>query len=162
MNGEVLVDTNVLVYAYDRSEPEKQRRAWEILKDLATLGNGVLSTQTLAEFFVAVTRKLPLPLSAAEAYRHLENYLQSWLVVDVTGMTVLEAARGVRDYQMNYWDAQVWATARLNQIPIVLSEDFQDGIVIEGVRFVNPFVEGFHVAEVADGRIRAASKIDQG
>jgi predicted nucleic acid-binding protein len=56
---------------------------------------------------------------------------------------VLEAVRGVRDHQLAYWDAQIWATARLNQVPLVLSEDFSNGAVIEGVRFVNPFASDF-------------------
>ncbi len=147
MSGRVLVDTNVLVYAYDRSEPEKQRRALEVLDRLAVTGMGVISTQVLAEFFVAVTRKITVPLSVAEAYERLENYLQAWDVVEVTGLVVLEAARGVRDYRFNFWDAQIWATARLNQIPVVFSEDFNPGQVTEGVRFVNPFAEDFHLAE---------------
>ena len=58
MNGNIFVDTNILVYAYDRSEPEKQGRAVEVLDRLATRGAGVISTQVLAEFFVTVTRKL--------------------------------------------------------------------------------------------------------
>ncbi len=97
----------------------------------------------LAEFFVAVTRKIAAPLSVEEAYDRIKNYLQSWTVLDVTGMIVLEAARGVRDHQFNFWDAQIWATARLNQIPVVFSEDFNVGQVTEGVRFVNPFAEDF-------------------
>lgn len=145
MNDKVFVDTNVLVYAYDRSEPEKQRRALEVLDRLAVTGAGVISTQVLAEFFVALTRKIPAPLSAVEAHERIKNYLQSWAVIDLTGMIVLEAARGVRDHQFNFWDAQIWATARLNQIPAVFSEDFNDGAVIEGVRFVNPFAEGFDI-----------------
>ena len=139
MSDRVLVDTNVLVYAYDRSEPEKQRRALEVLDHLAVSGAGVISTQVLAEFFVAITRKIPAPLSVAEAYDRVKNYLQSWTVLDVTGMIVLEAARGVRDHQFNFWDAQIWAAARLNQIPVVFSEDFNVGQVTEGVHFVNPF-----------------------
>lgn len=57
----------------------------------------------------------------------------------ITDLIVLEAARGVRDHATSFWDAQVWATAKLNQIPVVLSEDFASGSVIEGVRFENPF-----------------------
>ena len=145
MNGSIFVDTNVLVYAYDRSEPEKQGRALEVLDRLATRGAGVISTQVLAEFFVAVTRKLAAPLSVSEGYERLENYLQAWTVLDLTGMIVLEAARGVRDYQFSFWDAQIWAAARLNQIPVVLSEDFSAGRVIEGVRFIDPFAEDFQI-----------------
>jgi len=147
MSDRVFVDTNVLVYAYDRSEPEKQRRALEVLDRLTIRGAGVISTQVLAEFFVAVTRKIPAPLSVSEAYERIRNYLRSWAVVDVTGLIVLEAARGVRDHQFSFWDAQIWATARLNQIPVVFSEDFSDGAVIEGVRFVNPFAESFSINE---------------
>ena len=147
MSDRVFVDTNVLVYAYDRSEPGKQQQALEVLDRLAVTGVGMISTQVLAEFFVAVTRKIPAPLSVAEAYERVKNYLQSWAVVDLTGMIVLEAARGVRDHQFSFWDAQIWATARLNQVPVVFSEDFADGAVIEGIRFVNPFAESFDIEE---------------
>ena len=56
---------------------------------------------------------------------------------------VIEAIRGVREHKFSYWDAQVWAIARLNQIPVVFTEDFNAGAVIEGIRFVNPFATGF-------------------
>ncbi|MCC9078555.1 PIN domain-containing protein [Litorilinea aerophila] len=145
MGARALVDTNVLVYAYDRAEPEKQRRALEVLDFLAISGAGAISTQVLSEFFVAVTRKIAAPLSVPDAYDRVKNYLQSWTVLDLTGLIVLEAARGVRDHQFSFWDAQIWATARLNQIPVVFSEDFNVGQVTEGVRFVNPFAEEFQL-----------------
>jgi predicted nucleic acid-binding protein len=147
MSDKVFVDTNVIVYAYDRSEPYKQKRALEIVSPLAMTGTGVISTQVLAEFFVAVTRKLSAPLKVQEAYERLKNYLQSWTVVDITAMIVQEAARGVRDHHFHFWDAQIWAAAKLHQIPLILSEDFNVGGVIEGVQFVNPFVEKFRVED---------------
>lgn len=139
MNGRILVDTNILVYAYDSSEPEKQQQALFILEQLVIAKTGVISTQVLAEFFVAVTRKIKLPLSAAQAYERIGNYLRSWTVIEVNGWVVLEAVRGVRDYQFSYWDAQIWATAKSKQISVVYSEDFNVGAVIEGVQFMNPF-----------------------
>ncbi len=51
--------------------------------------------------------------------------------------------RGVRDHQLSYYDAQVWATARLNQVPVIFSEDFNSNAPLEGVRFVNPFASDF-------------------
>ena len=139
MRGRVLIDTNVLVYAYDVSEPEKQRRALDVLRGLAERETGVVSTQIMAEMFVVLTRKLSSPLSAEQAVRSLERHMRTWQVVSVTDFIVLEAARGVRDHAMSFWDAQVWATAKLNQIPVVLGEDFASGSVIEGVQFENPF-----------------------
>ena len=147
MNAKCFVDTNILVYAYDRSEPEKQQRALELLDDLVTSGAGAISAQVLSEFFVTVTRKLSAPLSLSEAYERIEHFLRFWTVFDLTGIVVLEAARGVREHQLNFWDAQIWAAARLNQVPIVFSEDFNSGQTIEGVHFVNPFDETFRLGD---------------
>jgi len=149
MSVSVLVDTNVLVYAYDRADTKKQQQALVTLDYLAIHGSGALSTQVLAEFFVAITRKIAAPLSMADAYIRLEHLLLAYTVLDSSGLIVLEAARGTRDYQMHFWDAQIWATARLNQIACILSEDFSTGSVIEGVRFVNPFAPDFQIADWA-------------
>jgi predicted nucleic acid-binding protein len=141
----ILVDTNVLVYFYDQNSPEKQKRASLVLNRLREAGLGRLSTQTLAEFVNAAMRKLDPPLTAAQAYEQVSLFAASWPVLDLTPQIVLEAARGVRDHGLAYYDAQIWAAARLNQIPVVFSEDFQDGQILEGVRFADPFAEKFDV-----------------
>jgi predicted nucleic acid-binding protein len=143
----ILVDTNVLVYAYDRSEPVKQAKAVTLLERLAANGSGILSAQVLAEFFVTVTRKLAAPLPVERALESLENYLASWTVFDTTSLVVLEAGRGVRDHRFSFYDAQIWAVARLNQVPFVFSEDFNPAL-IEGVQFVNPFSAEFVLEEL--------------
>ena len=148
MAGEILVDTNVLVYAYDRTEPRKQRRALDGLRRLVASGKGRLSAQILGEFFRAVTWKIRAPLSSADAHSQVATLIRAWPVLPITPLVVLEAARGVRDHRLPYWDAQVWATARLNQIAVVLSEDFEDGRVLEGVRFLNPFARAFDLATI--------------
>lgn len=145
MAGRILVDTNILLYAYDRGETAKQPLALTLLDRLVEHDLGVLTPQVLAEFFVNVTKKLRPPLTIEEAYIRIQNYLLSWEILDITGAIVLEAIRGARTYHMTYWDAQVWASARLNQIPIVFSEDFGDGVMIEGVKFVNPFGSDFNL-----------------
>jgi predicted nucleic acid-binding protein len=143
MAASVILDTNVLIYAHDRSEPEKQQRALEVLEWVQSSGTGALTTQILAEFYSTTTRKLSASLPIEAAARQVELLARVWPVFDVTTFTVLEAIRGTRTYQMSYWDAQIWASARLNQIPTILSEDFNTGAVIEGVRFVNPFADDF-------------------
>jgi predicted nucleic acid-binding protein len=146
MAAENLVDTNALVYAYDRAEARKQKRALETLRRLSMVGRGRLSAQILGEFFRAVTLKIPSPLNPSDAYGQIITLIRAFSPLPITPLIVLEAARGVRDHRLNYWDAQVWATARLNQIPLVLSEDFKDGFVLDGVRFVNPFARAFDLA----------------
>jgi predicted nucleic acid-binding protein len=145
MADKILVDTNVLLYAYDQGEPVKQSQAAAVLDRLASMRLGVLTPQVLAEFFVNATRKVQRPLTVEQAYDRIQNYLLSWEILDLSGSIILEAVRGVRTYQMAYWDAQIWASARLHQIPLIFTEDFNVGAVIEGVRFVNPFEEDFNL-----------------
>jgi predicted nucleic acid-binding protein len=76
---------------------------------------------------------------------HIDLLHSAFPVFPLTPQIVLEAVRGVRDHQLSYYDSQIWACARLNQIPVVFSEDFQDGQLLEGVNFVNPFADQFDI-----------------
>jgi predicted nucleic acid-binding protein len=140
-----LIDTNVLLYLYDQSQPVKQERAQQVLDQLELSQNGRLSVQCLSEFFCVATRKLSPSLTPDQALHQISLFARLWPVYDLTSMIVLEAGRGVRDHQLSYYDALIWAIARLNQVPTIFSEDFSDGAVLEGVRFVNPFSPDFRL-----------------
>ncbi|MBX7253033.1 MAG: PIN domain-containing protein [Candidatus Promineofilum sp.] len=140
-----LLDTNVLVYIVDPEDPKKQSRAEEVMNALRANQNGRLSVQNLAEFFYTTTRKLKPPLSPSQAMEQIDRFQTLWPVFSLTPLIVTEAARAVRDYQLAYYDAQIWATARLNGVAIVLSEDFQTGRTLEGVQFINPFADDFRL-----------------
>ncbi|MBM4334164.1 MAG: PIN domain-containing protein [Deltaproteobacteria bacterium] len=139
----ILIDTNLLVYLYDQNQPGKQAQSHRVLEQLELTHSGRLSVQALAEFFSVATRKLSPSLTAAEALEQMNLFTRLWPVFELTPMIVMEAGRGVRDHRISYYDAQVWAIARLNQVPVVFSEDFGDGSILEGVRFVNPFSPEF-------------------
>lgn len=145
-----LIDTNILIYAYDQAAPEKQRRAIDLLGHIRAARVGAVSAQTLSEFFSVATRKLTLPLTPVEAEKQLQAFAAQWPVLPVTEKVVLEAARGARMYQFHFWDAQIWAMARLNGLSLVFSEDFSPNAVIEGVRFVNPLAPDFEWANWKD------------
>ena|SRR5437764_1266348 len=144
MSG-ILVDTNVLVYAHDPRDAAKQARAVLVLDHLHTNGTGRMSAQTLSEFFAAATRGPDPLLSTTKATAQIANLVGSWLVFDLTPLVIIEACRGVRDHRMPYWDAQIWASARLNQATVIFSEDFNAGSTIEGIQFIDPFAVGFDV-----------------
>ncbi len=142
-----LIDTNLLIYPYDGRAPHKALRARQVLEQLEQAQTGRLSVQNLAEFISVSTRRLNPPLSRAEALTQASLFTRIWPVFPLTPLIVLEAARGCRDYDLSYYDAQIWACARLNQITLVFSEDFSDRQDLEGVRFVNPFTENFRIEE---------------
>jgi predicted nucleic acid-binding protein len=134
-----LIDTNILIYACDPRDPQRQERAIQLLERLDLRSEGRLSVQVLAEFISASTRSQRPLYTYAEALVQVERLLQTYPVYDLTPLVVLEAARGERDHSLSYYDAQIWATARLNQTLVIFSEDFQHGQVLEGVQFINPF-----------------------
>ena len=131
-----LVDTNILVYSRDLNEPVKRARAIEVIDELRAIGELVLSAQCLNEFSSTSLRR-GTPIS--EVRVAVSRWHDLGEVLSLTGSATTAALAAVERYGLSFWDALIWATARDAGVPIILSEDFQDGREIEGVRFVNPF-----------------------
>lgn len=140
MSDRIIVDTNILVYAYDADAAERHQKAKDTIKTLWDQSKGALPTQVLAEFFVTITRKVKQPLSVADAKGIIEDYRAAWAVFPTTPDTVLLAIDGIERYQLSFWDSMIWASAVINGIPKIFSEDMQHGQTIEGVRIENPFI----------------------
>jgi predicted nucleic acid-binding protein len=143
MAARYVLDTNLLVYAVDRREPLKRNRARELLRRVGRSGSAALPAQALAEFANACLRKLEPRPDPEAIRREVERLLLAFPVLPLTGPVVLEALRGVREHLLSYYDAQVWAAARLGQVGVVLSEDFNPGAVLDGVTFANPLDPAF-------------------
>lgn len=133
------VDTNVLTYAFDRSEPDKQAIASAHLEDLWIDRSGVLSTQVLQEFYAVATHQLKLAMTPPEARRVVELYTE-WPVVIIEPALILTASAIHERHQLSFWDALVIQAARVAGADRLLTEDLQHGRVIEGVRIENPFL----------------------
>ena len=142
MAARYVLDTNVLVYTLDRREPEKRDRAREVLRRVGASG-AVLPAQVLSEFANVSLRKLEPRPDPAAVQREVERLLLAFPVLPLTGPVVLEALRGVREHLLSYYDAQIWAVARLGQVGVILSEDFNPGAVLDGVSFANPLDPAF-------------------
>jgi predicted nucleic acid-binding protein len=143
---QVLIDTNILVYAHEPSEGEKYDRALRTVDTLLSSGLGRLSAQILGEFLSAATRGRRPILTVHDALRQATLLAEALPVFDLTGLIVLEAARGVREHRLSYFDAQIWATARLNQVTTIFTEDFTNERRLEGVQFLNPLLPKFDLA----------------
>jgi len=140
---QYLIDTNLLIYCFDASEASKQQRALDVLARVGAEPSAALPAQVLAEFSNVALRKLDPPLPPEEVYQQIELYEQTFPIIPLTPAIVLEAVRGVRDHSFPYYDAQIWAAARLSQIPVILSEDFPTGATVEGVTFLDPLEATF-------------------
>lgn len=135
---KVFLDTNILVYAYDISSGRRHDIAGNIVADLWNLRTGVLSIQVLQEFFINVTKKIPKPLDIKTA-RDIIRDLLLWEVVDNDGELMLAAMDVQMKYRYAFWDSLIIAAAIKSDASTLLTEDLNNGQIIEGVVMKNPF-----------------------
>jgi predicted nucleic acid-binding protein len=136
--GPVFVDTNVLVYVRDSTEPEKQARAAEWMGHLWEGGAGRLSVQVLQEYYVTVTAKLDPGMPREEAREDVAA-LRTWRPL-VPDAGVVEDAWSVEDrWGLSFWDAMIVAAARRLGCAVLLTEDLQDGQDLDGLIVRSPF-----------------------
>jgi predicted nucleic acid-binding protein len=134
----VFVDTNVLVYARDASEGDKQRRASEWISALWETRRGRISTQVLQEFYVTVTRKLDPGLEPADARSEIED-LAAWRPL-ANDQTLMAAAWEIEDrHGLSWWDSLIVAAAQQLDCRFLLTEDLGAGRDLDGVTVVDPF-----------------------
>jgi predicted nucleic acid-binding protein len=136
MTAPVFVDTNVLIYALDSTEPKKQQaaKAWRL--NLWDGQTGRVSFQVLQEFYAQVTRKWPSFRALARAE---VRDLLTWGPVPVDSV-LLQRSWDIQDrYQLNFWDSLIVAAAKISACRYLLTEDLQDGQNLDGILIVSPF-----------------------
>jgi len=139
MKDSVFIDTNILLYAYDREAGVKYKIAKKLIRQCWEKANGVISIQVLCEFFVRATRTGGSIISLVEAESIIKNFSYNWRIISPDVQMVMEAIRGRMKYQFSFWDSLIWAAAKRAGIKRLYTEDFQSGQVVEGVEFTNPF-----------------------
>jgi predicted nucleic acid-binding protein len=138
MSDKYFVDTNVLVYAHDRSAGAKHESARALIEELWNSGSGVLSTQVLQEFCVNLRRKAGRPLSADEVRRLIQDYA-SWEIVVNTTESIFQALDVEVRHRISFWDALILQAAETSGATLLYSEDLAGGQKYGFVRVVNPF-----------------------
>lgn len=135
---KTFVDTNVLVYAYDRGAGEKHERARALVESLWESGAGAISVQVLQELYVNIRRDARRPVAAEKARALIEDYL-AWNPVVNDGALLMAALDIEQRYQLSFWDAMIVAAAKKAGAGTLSSEDFSAGQAFGRVRVVNPF-----------------------
>jgi predicted nucleic acid-binding protein len=138
--GKFFVDTHLLVYAYDSSAGKKWRTSLEVLSLLWIHHTGVLSTQVIQELFVSLTQKVKNPILPETAKEIISDFLH-WPLVVNDGENILRAVDLQIKYHFSFWDSLMLQAAITSKSEFLLSEDFQDGQVIESVTILNPFLK---------------------
>jgi predicted nucleic acid-binding protein len=143
MPDKYFVDTNILIYAHDRTTGVKHERARQLIEKLWTSGQGVLSTQVLQELCVNLRRKVARPVGVDEIRRLVNDYM-TWEIVVNSAEAVVQALEIEVRYKTSFWDALILQAAEQSGAAILYSEDMADMAARHSygtVRVVNPLVE---------------------
>ena len=137
MSERYFVETNILPYAHDTSTGLKDQRALQLVEQLWTTGEGVLSTQVLQELCVILRRKVARPLPGVEIRHLIQDYL-SWQIVTDSPESVVQALEIEEHHKISFRDALIVHAAETAGAGILYSEDLADGQKFGGVQVVNP------------------------
>jgi predicted nucleic acid-binding protein len=136
MSAEVFLDTNILVYCFDSTNPEKQN----ISKELVARNNWVVSWQVVQEFSSVALHKFRTPLKPADLADYIELRLWPRCRVLPSEAILRKAATIHERYGFRFYDSLIIASALASGATTLLSEDLHHGQRIDSLEFLNPFV----------------------
>lgn len=136
--SKVFLDTNVLVYAFGQTAPNKRDRAREILRGDEL--DWMVSWQVVQEFCAVALHRFRSPMTADELREYLDVVLlprcRVWPSPELYRQAVgVQARSGYR-----FYDSLVVASALQGGARLLLSEDMQHGREFGELRVENPFV----------------------
>lgn len=136
-----LIDSNILVYAFDKNEITKNKKAKSIILTLIEDNGLVLSVQNLSEFFVTVTQKIEMPISIENAKEIIIKFmtLPNINILKILPKSVIEAIEISEKFKINYWDALIAAVMQENNINTIITENEKDFKKISWIKVINPF-----------------------
>jgi predicted nucleic acid-binding protein len=138
MTASYFVDSNVLVYARDLTDRDKQERAALWIETLAIVEAGRVSYQVLGEAYLALTHPRLSRMDKDAARLYVANF-RHWRPL-IVNSSVFEAAWAVQDhFNFNWWDCLIVAAARVAGCDYLLTEDLQHGQDLNGVTVISPF-----------------------
>ena len=139
-DGLFMLDTNVLVYTFDRRDARKRVRADELVTR-ALQGEGIISYQVAQELLNVAVRKFKPAFTHEQCLRYTSQVLEPlcgvFASIDLLRLTL--ETRANTGY--GFYDSLIVASAAVGGCKTLYSEDLQHGRVVRGVRIVNPFVE---------------------
>ncbi len=133
-----LIDSNLLVYWFDASEPVKHAKANSFMRERFVAGDSCVSAQNLAEFHSAVTGKIARVLAGADSKMIVEKLAKTLQVFTYGARTVVAAIDLQARYRAPFWDALLVATMEENGIRTIYTENTKDFEKIPWLKVINP------------------------
>jgi len=140
MNGKYFIDTNIFVYSFDKTTPDKNSIAKKIISDALEHSKGLISFQVVQEFLNVALRKFQKPLTFPDCDKYLGLVLEP--LCDVfPDIELYHHALGIMErWQYSFYDSLIISAAIKADCSILYSEDLKHDQKIENLTIVNPFL----------------------
>lgn len=136
-SNKIFFDTNILIYSVDENDLQKKEIASQLLTDASSSKTGIISTQSLQEFYNVAVKKLNLSKQIAKEY--VELFSSQLTVRQVTVPLIFNAIDISIKNKLSFWDSLILSSANDNGCIIVYSEDLNNGQIVGGTKILNPF-----------------------
>jgi len=140
MNDKYFLDTNILIYSFDRHTSRKTRRSKELLKDALETHQGIISTQVIQEFLNVATTKFSKPITSSDAHQFLATVLLPLCAVYPSAELYQLSLELQSETQYSFYDSLIIAAALQANCLILYSEDLHHRHNIRGMIVRNPFL----------------------
>ena len=139
MSAKFFLDTNIFVYSFDSSEPQKQKKSQALIETALESHTGIISWQVVQEFLNVATRKFAVPMKPAESQKYLAAVLGPLCEVFPSVVLYDEALRLKEQTGFSFYDSLIVAAAHAAGCDILYSEDLSHGQKIGSLTVQNPF-----------------------
>lgn len=134
------IDTNVIIYLFDETAPEKRRKAEEIIYTALESKGACVSYQVIQETLNVLTGKITKTVTPEDARLFFLCVLSPLWKVSPTQKLYIRALDISGRYGYGFYDSLILSAAIEAGCNRVISEDLQDGQQVESVKIVNPFL----------------------
>ena len=130
------VDTNVLIYAHDSRDPQKQATAVSLIQSQA---DGVLLWQVACEHLSASRKLESQGYSLQRAWLDIRDLRSVWTTILPTWNVLDRAENLMGSYCLLFWDALILAACLEGGVNRLYTEDFDAYPNVNGLEVINPF-----------------------
>ncbi len=136
-----LIDSNIIAYAYDDSEPKKRDRCLEIIRGVFNnQREGYVTNQILGELFYTLTKNFRQPVSIENAQLIVSSIIksESWKKINYNCETVDKAIDLIKKFNVPFWDALIAATMIENNVFSIYTENVNHFKRVTMLKAINP------------------------
>lgn len=141
MSDKFFIDTNIFIYSFDKTAPQKQAIAKEIIRDALNNEKGCISYQIIQEFSNVATKKFETPLTKHDCYKYVTDVLEPLCEIFSSVELYKDALEIQEGWQYSFYDSLIIASALRLNCNILYTEDLKHEQRIRDLRIINPFMQ---------------------